>query len=594
MTPADDASNTIDFLHDEDYDRPFNPRNLDHQTMVIMAGRETHSLDGDWTFVIDPFDTGLRQHWYRDPAPDKDGHTFPPDYQPDHGAPMPVPSCWNVFDRDLFHYEGGTWYTRNFAAPDHDGPTLLRIGASNYDTKVFLNGSFIGNHYGGSTPFFADLTAGLRDHNRLQIYVNNQRTRDRVPMSHFDWFNYGGIHRDIELVCLPAAHIKDLFVHLVPGTDRTIRVRAEVTGAADGDTIQIDMPELSVSTGLVISGGIAEGQLSATPDLWSPQSPTLYTVHARFGADEITDRIGFRHITVRGHQIQLNGEPIFLRGICLHEDNVDLGRVTTEAGIRHCFETARDLGCNMLRLAHYPHHEAAARIADEVGLLLWEEVPVYWAIAFDNPATLDDATNQLSELIKRDRNRASVIMWSVGNENADTDARLGFMSSLARTARTLDPTRLVTAACLINKQTCRIEDRLTDHLDVVGINEYYGWYESGYGGLERLIDAYDGSKPVFISEVGADAVAGNHGQETERFTEQHQASVYREQLARLRDFTALCGLSPWLLFDFRSNRRQNAYQRGYNRKGLVAADKLTRKAAFSVLHQFYTERRNPS
>ena len=170
-----------------------------------------------------------------------------------------------------------------------------------------------------------------------------------------------------------------------------------------------------------------------------------------------------------------------------------------------------------------------ARIADELGFLLWEEIPVYWAIDFANPRTLFDARNQMLELVRRDRNRASVILWGVGNENEDSDARLAFMSDLAHSVKGLDSTRLVGAACLINREKFCIEDRLTAHIDVIGINEYFGWYEPDFCGLEKLLHASAPDKPVIISETGADALAGHHGKPTEFYTEECQAAVYAQQ-----------------------------------------------------------------
>ena len=258
--------------------------------------------------------------------------------------------------------------------------------------------------------------------------------------------------------------------------------------------------------------------------------------------------------------------------------------------MRRRFQHAKELGCNFLRLAHYPHHELSAEIADEVGLLLWEEVPVYWAIDFPNPATYKDAENQLIELIKRDFNRASVILWSVGNENADTDARLAFMSGLAKAAKAHDPSRLVSAACLVNHKKIKIEDRLAEFLDVIGVNEYYGWYNPNYDELVQLGRNSNPDKPVIITETGADARAGEHGSRSDKFTEEYMEEVYRRQIAMIRTLDYVKGMSPWLLYDFRASRRFNRYQQGFNRKGLIAADKQTKKLAFYVLQQFYREK----
>jgi len=254
-----------------------------------------------------------------------------------------------------------------------------------------------------------------------------------------------------------------------------------------------------------------------------------------------------------------------LRGISVHEDDITLGKATSEEDIRRRFLDAKELGCNYVRLAHYPHSERAAQIADEMGILLWEELPVYWTIAFSNPQTQQDANNQLTELIKRDRNRASVVFWSVGNENADTDDRLSFMVELSNTARKLDPSRLVAAACIMN------QDRLAEHLDVIGLNEYYGWYIKDFDELGTLLADWNPGKPVIISETGAGALAGNHGAKTQLFTEEYMAEVYRKQIGVIKTVDYIRGISPWILYDFRAGRRANRYQRGFNRKGLIAA-----------------------
>ena len=333
--------------------------------------------------------------------------------------------------------------------------------------------------------------------------------------------------------------------------------------------------------------GAGSAQLDLSPRLWSPEDPQLYDVRLTIGDDAVTDRVGFRRIERRGTEILLNGTPIALRGICVHEDDRDLGRCTSEADIRRRYAHAKELGANALRLAHYPHSDLAARIADEVGLLLWEEIPVYWAIAFENPETYAEAETQLREMIRRDDNRASVILWGIGNENADTDARLAFMSGLAAAARAADPTRLIAAACLINRSEFRIEDRLVPHLDIIGLNEYFGWYEPGFEGLSRLLANSAPDRPVLISETGADARAGHHGPDTELFTEELQARVLTTQVEMAASTGYVAGIFPWLLYDFRSERRQTRHQRGWNLKGVIAADKQTKKQGFSALKAAY-------
>lgn len=579
-------------LHDEAYAAPFAAGRVGWRDMLAMAGRRAESLDGVWNFVLDLHDEGLRQRWYEDaPAPIA-GWTAPRDHDDGDWQTTTVPSCWNVARPEWTYFEGGAWYTRSF---DHQPRlpgerTFLRIGAANYEARVFLNGVFVGAHRGGSTPFFIELGGHLvRGANRLQIQVDNRRRPERVPMNHTDWFNYGGLYREVELVRVPGIFICDFGVALVPGSHgRRIAIDVALSAPIDG-VVEVAIGGLAEAIAVPVAAGAGRVEIAAAPELWSPANPRLYEVEARFGDDRLHDRVGFREISVAGQRILLNGEDIFLRGVCVHEDDVATGKATSEADIRRRFADAKALNANFLRLSHYPHHELAAKIADEEGLLLWQEVPVYWAIDFANPDTFADADNQLREMIRRDRNRASVIIWGVGNENADTDERLAFMSGLAASCREMDPTRLVSAACLINREHFRIEDRLSEALDIIGLNEYFGWYEPSLDGLKQLFANSDLDKPLIITETGADAVAGHAGAPGELFGENHQSELFGKQLDLVADAPYVRGFCPWILYDFRTERRQTALQRGYNLKGLIAADKATRKKAFATLSERYSE-----
>ena len=584
---SDLADNALQALHDEDYDRPFNTQSLNADTMIFTRGRQGQSLDGDWNFCVDLLDTGLRQKWFAMTPEAPEDRIEPWDYDPYMGETVPVPSCWQMQKEKWYFFEGSAWYTRPLEHDPAPGRRqVLRIGAAQYDCKVFLNGAFLGNHYGGSTPFCVELTEALQPgQNWLMLCVNNTRTLDRVPMRNTDWFNYGGVYREVTLYDLPPVVIRDLFVRLEGGA---ILVSASVDG--DCTTARFSIPELGVEADLPLQDGKGEITLAATPALWSPDNPKLYDVSLIAGEDQLQDRVGFRTIERAGTEILLNGAPIFLRGISVHEDDATIGKVTSEADIRRRFTHAKELGCNYLRLAHYPHHERAAEIADEMGLMLWEEVPVYWAIDFANPATRRDAENQLRELIRRDRNRASVIIWSVGNENPDTDARLDFMRGLAEIAKAEDPTRLTSAACLVNHAKLKIEDRLAEHIDVIGLNEYYGWYEENFDELGEIGRNSAPDRPVVISETGADGDSTVQGPKGGLFSLAYQDEVYAKQIETLRGLDYVKGMSPWILYDFRVERRQGIFQRGWNRKGLIAADKATKKPAFHRLAAYYAER----
>ena len=316
--------------------------------------------------------------------------------------------------------------------------------------------------------------------------------------------------------------------------------------------------------------------------------------------DRVEDRVGFRTVAVDGFDILLNGEPVFLRGISVHEEAPGRGgRGLTPAENRQLLQWAKELGCNYVRLAHYPHNEAMLRAADEMGLLVWSEIPAYWALTWDDPDTYALAEQQLREMVTRDRNRASIVLWSVANETPVSPARTDFLARLAETARTLDTSRLVTAAVFAGATeqpdgttVFRIEDPLAQHLDVVGVNEYVGWYDGLPAKARTLRWETTVTKPLVISEFGAGALYGLRADSLTRWTEDYQAYLYREQLAMLREVPFLRGLSPWILADFRSPRRPlPTIQDWWNRKGLVS-ERGERKLAFGVLHRFYDEVRD--
>ena len=406
------------------------------ETLVTLAGRAVESLDGSWSLTLDLFGEGLNQNW---PALDEKppgAWDTPRDYDITGGEMVAVPSCWNLLRPEWRYFEGVGWYTRHFDwSRERPGErVVLAVGAAAYEARIYLNGQPLGRHRGGSTPFSVELTQSLVEgRNRIQIAVDNRRLSSRIPPERFDWFNYGGLYREIGLVRLPPVFIREASLSLVPdGACCTVLAQVSLSDPVDGEAT-VSVPELGLDLRVPISAGFGAAVVAVTPILWSPATPKLYRVATRFGTDEVVDRIGFREIRASGQQLFLNGQPLFLRGICVHEDDIALGKATTEADIRRRFQHARALNANFLRLAHYPHHERVARIADEVGLLLWEEIPVYWEVDFASEDTWRDAANQLSELIRRDRNRASVILWSVGNETPDSPERIRFLRPPGRT-----------------------------------------------------------------------------------------------------------------------------------------------------------------
>ncbi len=573
-----------------DYKKDYLSNEATAKNLIFMGGRRTMSLNGTWNYTIDQYDTCLRQKWFNEVYTDSDGRTLPVDYSFDEWETITLPCSASLAKPELFWYEGPLVFTRRFS---YNGDlshqkVFLRIGAANYTCRIFLNGSYICTHNGGSTPFMWDVTDHIRTENRIILVSDNTRVHTNVPTENTDWFNYSGVYRDIELVTLPETYIRNLQINLVPGSDfRKIRIAVEASSETGNVTVTV--PELEIKESISLTGHKGETVIDASPELWFPESPKLYDVRASLEEDTVSDLVGFREISVQGRDILLNGRKLFLHGISVHEDSEFTGKALTEEERMEIIRTAKQLGANYLRLAHYPHHENMAKLCDREGLLLWEEIPVYWAIAFDNPATYASAENQLAEMISRDYNRASVIIWSVGNENPDSDERYSFMSRLADFAHNNDKTRMVSAACLVDNVSISIKDRMADRLDIIGINEYVGWYSPNYEELPLLFKNSDPKKPVIITEFGADATIGLHGSIDDKGTEECQAEVYRRQIEILRTIPYIRGMTPWILFDFRCPRRTAKIQGFYNRKGLVSSDRKIVKPAFYVLREFYQD-----
>jgi beta-glucuronidase len=574
-----------------------------HATALInAASRDALDLSGPWNYIVDPQKIGILRGDRRRTAvfEDQSEPNSPVDfleYNFDAAPVMNIPADWNGSDLTLTWFEGLVWFRKvlDLEAVE-SGRRFLHIGAANYRALVYVNGQKAGEHEGGFTPFAFDVTSLLKEgRNSIVIGVDATHTNDSVPTPITDWKTYGGLTRPVHLVTVPDTWVHDYFLRLQG--DRllaSVRLGGE---AVANRTVRVGIPELGLQLeGRSDAAGavVLDVPIPATMQLWSPVSPKLYDITVAAAGDEVGDRMGFRTVATRGSEILLNGEPIFLRGICLHEETLGEipGRAFSEQDARALLGIARnDLNANFVRLAHYPHAEVMTRVADEMGLLAWSEIPVYWDVAFDNPKTLETALRMQEENIVRDRNRASVILWSVGNETPQTEQRLVFFDAMVKAARALDDTRLMTAALhnvRSEGQTYLVDDPLAGLVDVVAVNTYQGWY--GGAPLSRVPGAEwqnPSGKPFLFSEFGAGALYGFHDPGMEKFSEEFQEAYYRATLEMVGKVPGLAGLSPWILKDFKSPRRMHhGYQDYWNRKGLVSPEG-DKKLAFRVLREWY-------
>ena len=567
-----------------------------------IPGRHTVSLNGEWNYIVDVQEKGYYDYrmkptpwgFFLNQKPQSPKDLI--EYDFDKSDRMVIPSDWNTRDPRLFFYEGTVWFKRDFTCHPVEGRrTLLYFGAVNYEAHVWVNGKKAGHHVGGFTPFNLDITDLVVDgENFVVVKADNKRHPEDVPTQIFDWWNYGGITRDVLLVDVAPVYVENYSLQL----DRTdfglLHFSVKLNVPAAGKKVRLTIPELGVDKTVVTGAdGTARMDLKARPELWSPANPKLYAVAVGLDGDTVTDQIGFRSITTRGKQILLNGEPIFLKGISIHDEKAFGGgraNSTEDAVIRLAW--ARELGCNFVRLAHYPHNEYMIREAEREGILVWSEIPVYWTIAWTNPETYRNAQDQLRDMIERDINRANVIIWSIANETPQSDERDSFLGSLATYARSRDDTRLISMAMEVTSASNyhnRLNDNMHAFVDVVSFNQYIGWYRDVDDAPKMTWEIpYD--KPVIVSEFGGGARAGLHGNKGQRWTEEFQENLYLLNTAMLDKVEGLAGTTPWILKDFRSPRRVlPEIQDYYNRKGLVSDDGQKKKA-FMVLKAWYEKK----
>jgi beta-glucuronidase len=565
--------------------------------------RPAQSLNGDWASIVDPYFSGLfsfhheekKNGWFlnRKAQPNDTG---PTEYDFDKAPKLKVPGDWNTQRESLFFYEGPIWYERNFTyQPKEHSRVFLHVGAANYHSWWWVNGKKVCEHEGGFTAFNCDATEALHPgDNFIVAAVDNTRSEDNVPTLETDWWNYGGITREISLITVPNTFIDQYDLHLSRTEDSVIEGWAHLAGAGAGVPIEVEIPELHAKAHATTdaAGKAAIHFTVSSLERWSPEHPKLYAIKLHSDADSIDEQMGFRTIEARGTQVLLNGKPVFLRGISIHaEAPYRTGRAWSDKDAETLLGWAKDLGCNFVRLAHYPHDESMLRAADRMGLMVWSENPVYWALKFDSPQVYDKASRQLDEEIGTLRNHASIVLWSMANETPNNSARTEFITRLAARARELDNSRLITAALLVRAQgtTKIVDDPLGKSLDVIGVNEYIGWYEQKpeTADVTQWDIRYD--KPLIVSEFGGDAKAGLHGSENERWTEEYQANIYRHQIGMLNRIPQLRGMSPWILMDFRSpNRPLAGIQDEFNRKGLIS-ERGEKKQAYYILQKAYKE-----
>ncbi len=598
--------------------------------LANIDGRHAQTLNGTWNAMIEPtiFSLNDIMHFAESNYQARPGELV--EVNLENGLTLQVPGDWNTQEERLFFYNGKVWYKREtYVQKEEAKRYFLHFGAINYRSEIYVNGQLAATHTGGYTSFNCEITDLVQDgDNLLVIKVDNTLKSDDIPTTRTDWLNYGGITRDVNLVEVPKAFIENYKLNITSPSSGNIVGRVKVNGA-EGGQVTVRIPELSIEQSFPVQDGLAALDIEAKPEQWSPTNPKLYTVELQFGDDSITDKIGFRTVEVKDRDILLNGQPLFLRGISLHEEAIGAkGRASSYAEALELLKYAKELNCNYVRLAHYTHNHHMLRAADELGLLVWAEIPVYWNLEFDNPEVMDKAKARMNEMISRDQNRASIVFWSLGNETPVSEARTEFFRQLNQYVKSIDDTRLTTAALVFGGEEIQemakmyffpamqgnaadswdieIKDPLASIVDVAAINQYFGWYYSGFLATAAKLDPklarqtmldnmhkvkfhIPNDKPFTFSELGAGAKRGLTGAEDELkiFSEEYQVLAYKKQIELIRNQEGLVGVTPWILKDFRSPMRlYQGIQDYWNLKGLIT-DNGERKKAFFVLQEFY-------
>jgi beta-glucuronidase len=574
------------------------------------AHRNVLDLSGLWQFQLDPREQGEAAGWFKAlPAP----------------RMIPVPCSWNDLFDDARDYLGLAWYLTEVWAPSgwRGQRVFLRVGSANYAAKVWINGAVVAEHQGGHLPFVADIGAQLAwdRPNIVAITVENKQLLGRVPpgpgsggggvagvlggypATTYDFFPYAGLHRQVWLYSVPAnAHIDDVTVTTaIEGSDGVVNVQVRAAGNYAGrGRVRLN----DTDADLTFQAGSAEATLRVpSARFWAPGSPHLYPltvtlIDGQRATDAYSLDIGIRTFAVRGDQLLLNGQPIQLTGFGKHEDFPLSGRGLNLPMWVRDYELLRWVGANSYRTTHYPYAEEAMALADRLGVLVINEIPAV-GLNFEDPAEataqrLTQAVLQLRELIARDKNHPSTIMWNVANEPmggpllgagppvpSAVAAGMRFFRQVYDEVRRLDPTRPVT---LVGVQGGPVDWH--GIFDVVSINRYYGWYtlsgrlDEGAQTLAQELDELHRrfGKPIVMTEFGTDTIPGAHAQPPEMWSEEYEVEFLRRYLDVAAQRPFIAGMQMWNFADFKTGQGTSRAG-GMNFKGAFTRDRRPKMAA---------------
>jgi len=556
--------------------------------------RRVLSLDGTWSFRTDSEDVGERERWFA---------------QPLAGESVTVPSVWNT-DLSLLCYEGVAWYQKTVYT--EEGALALFFGAVMTYAKVYLDGEYLGDHYGGFCRFMLLRDRVTEGPHTLTVRVDNRFDGQSIPQTRVDWYHYGGITRSVEAHALRGICVLHTRLdYTLCAEERVAQCRltlelynAEPTEQTDTVVCRLDartVAELSVTLAAhghttVVSEPFTLRELR----LWSPDTPALYTLCAETKTDDLYDRVGFRSVEIRDGRLLLNGNDVELYGANRHEDHPDFGMAFPPALMKRDIDIAKNMGCNALRGSHYPNHPIFLDMLDERGLLFWSEIPI-WGGGFSAEALADEVVVARGlamhrEMVREYYHHPSILLWGMHNEIlANTAEGRAMTEQYYRYLKTHGGNRLVTYAT-----DCPFEDVCLDLCDVICINRYHGWYLGEIEAWDDFLRAFAerkvalglADKPVIMSEFGAGAIYGHHSFDNVRWTEEYQARLLDFCIRRFFERPDYVGTFVWQLTDIRTSPDMGLNRaRGFNNKGVLNEYRKP-KLAYHAVKAAYEEQKS--
>ncbi|MDP9801340.1 beta-glucuronidase [Arcanobacterium wilhelmae] len=584
-------------------------------SITPTRSRNVFDLSGVWNFRVDSANSGFDEGWFAGPL--------------DGARTMPVPSSFNdvTLDTDERDHVGYLWYQRSVVVPrTPDGDHfVLRFGSATHSAVVWVDGVEVARHEGGYLPFEADITEQIegKEEFLLTVAVDNRLSWQTIPPGYVakdsrgrdvqnyyhDFYNYCGLHRAVLLYTRPDVHVSDVTVVTdVDGTTGVVTYDVVADGASEVSVVLLDADGASVATGVGASGELRV----ENANLWAPGRGYLYTLRITADTDVFDQTVGIRTVEVKDSRLLINGVPFYFRGYGRHEDNIVRGKGHDNVMMVHDFELMQWQGANSFRTSHYPYAEEVMDYADRMGFVVIDETP---AVGMNTglsggifggepkPTFSEDTINaqtqqaharEIRELIARDKNHPSVVIWSIANEpETNTDASREYFEPLVKVAREADPTRPV-GYVNVMLSTPPVE-KIMDLFDVVMLNRYYGWYVNT-GNLadaeaalrteiDQWIEKYPG-KPIIFTEYGPDTLAGLSDFHRRPWSEEFQADMLGMYHRVFDDYPEVIGEQMWNFADFLTT--PGIMRVGGNKKGMFTRDRLPKRAAYEVRERWLT------